>query len=177
MKRIMIFLSIIIIYALSACSPISVKIDYDSEADFSKYQTYKWIKLKKKPAAKQVKINSLNQKRIERAVEKELVTKGFEKIEKGKADLLIAAHINVKNKVDIVTYGYGYWRRPRYGGRVVEARHYKEGVLILDIVDAREKQLIWRGWAKNCLHGPDNAEEKINKAVNKILEDFPPQEN
>ena len=62
-------------------------------------------------------------------------------------------------------------------------RRYEEGTLLIDFVDARTKQLIWRGWAVGVIENvgiiasdPEKAEKKISSAVRKILEHFPPQE-
>lgn len=153
---------------LAACSPISVKTDYDHEVDFGNYQTFKWMagpKSGKRTIAK----NSLVDKRIRRAVENELQAKGYRMIDSGKADALLAYHVSVKNKVDVNSYGYRYWRRR------VHVHRYKEGSLILDVVDPRMKQLVWRGGASGIAGDIRQAsQEEVNEAVQKVLKKFPP---
>ena len=54
---------------------------------------------------------------------------------------------------------------------------YLEGTLILDIIDAHNNEITWRGWASKALDhdpDPDNVRMYVNKAVEKILEKFPP---
>ncbi len=66
--------------------------------------------------------------------------------------------------------GSGY----SYGGYVNE---YLEGTLILDIIDAQTNEIIWRGSASKALDqdpDPDKVRMYVNKAVEKILEKFPP---
>jgi hypothetical protein len=119
--------------------------------------------------------NPLMTKRIRRAVESELSAKGYQLIEDGKSDFLVAFHTGVKNKVDVTTYGYRYGRWGRYSGSVVEVDRYKEGTLIVDIIDSNEKELVWRGWATGAVQNPDKAQETISNAVTKLLAKFPPQ--
>lgn len=69
-------------------------------------------------------------------------------------------------------YGYpgaGYAGR----GRV---REYLRGTLVLDIIDARTEEVIFRGWAKKSLHSdpsPEKVRMYVTEAVQEILEDFP----
>ena len=77
-------------------------------------------------------------------------------------------------------YGGRYFR-PYYGsyygypgaGRVYE---YLQGTLVLDFIDVRTEEVIFRGWAKQSL-GSDPSPEKVRmyvtEAVEEILEDFP----
>ncbi len=82
-------------------------------------------------------------------------------------------------------YGGRYFR-PYYGsyygypgagyagaGRVHE---YLQATLVLDIIDVRTEEVIFRGWAKKSL-GSDPSPEKVRmyvtEAVEEILEDFP----
>ncbi len=59
------------------------------------------------------------------------------------------------------------------GGRVHE---YLQGTLVLDIIDVRTEEVIFRGWAKKSL-GSDPSPERVRmyvtEAVEEILEDFP----
>ncbi len=80
-------------------------------------------------------------------------------------------------------YG-GRYLRPYYGysgagyagaGRV---REYLQGTLVLDIIDVRTEEVIFRGWARKSLHSdpsPEKVRMYVTEAVEEILEDFPPQ--
>jgi hypothetical protein len=57
-------------------------------------------------------------------------------------------------------------------------RQYREGTLILDVVDAGSDKVVWRGSAQAELTGasdPGAREARIREAVRGILERFPPQ--
>ncbi|HMA76061.1 MAG TPA: DUF4136 domain-containing protein [Candidatus Krumholzibacteriaceae bacterium] len=162
----------VVLFFLSSCSTIRVKTDFDRGADFSLYKTYRWIPENKiKPRNRMMK-DELIRKHVHSAVEREMAKMGFIKAGRSKADLLITYYIGTKRKVDGTRYGYGGWRR--FHNRPVSVRKYKEGTLILDFVDAGNKQLVWRGWASSVFHGRENSAEDIAESVERLLREYPP---
>jgi hypothetical protein len=157
------------------CSTMRVNVDYDQDADFSQYKTYRWVSHKPRVKPPRLIDHTLLEKRIKNAADAELGAKGFVKAMGDEPDFLVAFHIGAQNKVDVTHYGYRYGPRGRWWGRHTEVHRYKEGTLILDIVDASSKQLIWRGSARDAVHRPQDLDEKLIEAVQKILEEFPPQ--
>ena len=70
---------------------------------------------------------------------------------------------------------YGYGGGGYAGGGYV--REYLQGTLVLDITDVRTEEVIFRGWAKKSLDSdpsPEEVRRYVDKAVEEILEDFPP---
>ena len=70
-------------------------------------------------------------------------------------------------------FGFGYG--PYYGSSRV--REYTLARLVLDVLDARTDELIWRGWATKSLDDnptPEAVQKYVTAAVEKILERFPP---
>jgi len=60
---------------------------------------------------------------------------------------------------------------------VMVTRQYREGTLILDVVDAGADAVVWRGSAQAQLAGsgePLTRRARIQEAVRRILERFPP---
>jgi hypothetical protein len=165
------FLLIPISIALIACSSIHVRTDYDEEVDFSGYKTYLWLRIEKgkKPKFK----NPLIERRIKRAVNAELTKKGLEIKKGGKPDLWITFHIGSRDKIDVTRYNYNPWKARH--GRTVIVDRYKEGTLVIDIIDPQKKQLVWRGVATQTIQQGDVGGEVINEAVSKILNEYPPQ--
>ena len=74
----------------------------------------------------------------------------------------------------------GGWGWQGFGGLQdssinITEQDYKEGTLVIDMYDAKTKQLLWRGSAEGTLS--DKAaknENKLDKAVAKMFKDFPP---
>ena len=55
-------------------------------------------------------------------------------------------------------------------------REYLQGTLVLDIIDVRTEEVIFRGWARKSLHSdpsPEKVRMYVTEAVEEILEDFP----
>ncbi|HEX9652733.1 MAG TPA: DUF4136 domain-containing protein [bacterium] len=174
MKSLFVVICLVAAASLMGCSPISVKTDYDHEIDFVKYKTFKWMPHPEKGGRDMVRENSLLDKRIRRAVERELTAKGYELIESGRPDALLAYHVGVRERVDVSTVGYGYWRG-RFRGRSAYVDRYKEGTLIIDFVDPELQQLVWRGAATGVIGSLEESEERINESVTKIFEKYPPK--
>jgi len=166
------FLLLLAIVLTTACSPFRIYTDYDSQADFSRYKTFKLLKSSKGRNKLGTLDNQLNRVRIRRTVTSALQEKGYKPIKKGKADFLVATYITLQKKVDVTTYGYYGWRHP--GPRYREVRHYKQGSIVIDIIDGAQKQLVWRGVVEDALRYEDNPEEDVQHAVEAVMKDFPP---
>ena len=92
-------------------------------------------------------------------------------------DILVAFHTGVEEKVNVQVWGYGYRHAAFSRGTDVRTVYYQEGSLILDFIDPRTKELIWRGVGTKVLSKnptPEKSEEEIKEAVQKILEEYPP---
>ena len=75
MKKYVLFLFSIAF--LTSCNSIKVATDYDSKVDFKSYKTFAFYK----PGIDKAEISDLDKKRVLRAIESELLAKGFAKSE------------------------------------------------------------------------------------------------
>jgi hypothetical protein len=163
-------MSLLLFGALISCSSVAVKSDFDANANFAQYKTFDFMPHRTAAPGG----NPLNNKRVEAAIEQELVAKGLQKQAAGRPDLLVAYHTNVKDKIDVDTYGYRYGRYGRRVGTYATVQKYQQGTVVVDLVDAKERELVWRGWAKG--EASDSvSKEKIDDTVAKILAKYPPQ--
>lgn len=180
MKQSIIFSFLSSLFFLASCSSLSVTSDYDREANFSSYKTYSFAKMD----VERTNINDINKNRLIRAVKNEMNERGF--TESDDADLEIHMHGVIENKwsatarTDYYGMGLPYYRRGFGWGGVpgtttVDIQKYEEGTLIVDLVDVKEKKLVWQGIGTAILrNNPKNVEERINKAMANILRSFPP---
>ncbi len=174
MKYNRIFLILLVAASLTGCSTIQVQSDYDESVDFGAYSTYAYMEAPQGVLAG----NAMLATSIEQAVDSELATDGYRKIESGTPDFYVAYHGAVNEVISSVTverWGYG-WRR---WARTAEVRvdTYQQGTLVIDIVNAADKELVWRGSVQGNVDNPERARKNIGKAIAKILEEFPPQSN
>lgn len=166
-------LSSTILFALAVAlgaAAQDVKTDYDHHADFSQYHTYYWEKVKT--------TDPLWQSRIQDAVDRTLQAKGWQRVDNG-GDIAITAVGSSHNEKEYQTFydGMGGWRWGGFGETTTTVENYPVGTLVLDFYDAHNKQLVWRGAARDSLSNkPDKNEKKLEKSVEKMLDHFPPKE-
>ncbi len=172
MRAVTIVVAVLLLVVAIGCSQIRVRSDYDEDIDFSKYQTFRMAEWKGDDLA--ARPNPLLKRRVNRALEAELNAKGYTQREQGKPDFIVAFHTGIKKRVAITEDYYPYrWRRGF--GKRVSVHTYKEGSLVVDVIDADSKTIVWRGWATGVINRPDQAEEQIRESVTKVLAQFPPE--
>ena len=177
-------LLMVLALGLWACTTFNVKTDHDSTADFSTFKTFAFAGLADVNKGG-IYDNSLTQKRIETAVGRELTAKGLRQVGLDEPqDLLVHYWISVLDKQRLESGGtsVGVARGPRggygwgagYGGGVTTVE-YKEGTLILDLVESAQKQLVWRATIVGTLQdsSQDNV-ELANEAIAKAFKNYPP---
>jgi len=149
-----------------------VKTDFDHQANFSQYKTYSWQE--SKPA------NSLWDARSKNAVDAQLAAKGWTQVDNG-GDVAIVAIKTTQTQRTLQTFYDGMgggWRWRGMGGfgqSTTTEQDYKEGTLVVDLYDAKTKQLIWRGSAQDTLSDKATKNEKnLDKGVAKMFKAFPP---
>lgn len=167
---------ILLLFILNSCSSVNVYSDYDKSIDFSQYKTYAFHK----PGIDKVQISEFDKKRILQALETELDKKGMTKSDT--PDLLINFSTKEREQVDATTYyggwgyGWGYgWNPYMWGGQQMHVSTSTEGTLLIDLIDANKKELIWQGEGVGYLtQDRSRKEEVINEFVSRILMQYPP---
>lgn len=165
---------ILALLALGSCSSIQVSTDYDSSVNFSQFKTYAYLK----SGIDEAKISDLDKKRILRAIDEEMLAKGFTKSDK--PDVLVNLFTETQQNVNVNSYygGWGYrswgWTPWMYGPGYNSISVNSEGILYIDLLKAENKELIWQGKGTGYLT-PNKAkkEQKIKEFVNKILAELP----
>lgn len=65
-----------------------------------------------------------------------------------------------------------YFTVPRIAGIGIEQIPYKEGTIVIDIINRRTNEILWRGKANDVVT-PNNLEEELRTYVNAIFDRFP----
>jgi hypothetical protein len=153
--------------------------DFDRSAPFAQFRTYT---TKVGTPTK----NELVDKRILAAIEGQLAAKGFTRNDAA-PDVVVLFHVAFDEQQDISTFssgpaygGYGYGWGGGWGATHtdVRVRQILVGTLAIDMVDAKTKQMAWRGLGTKEIDTnakPDKREANINKAVEKIFRNYPPK--
>ena len=114
------------------------------------------------------------------AVERELSAKSYRVVLDGTPDFYVFYHLSLERKLDVYTVNRGYVDEWGYGMAWPETRtrQYEEGTLIIDIADAKDKEVTWRGVGVGRVRRnptPEQTTSDINAAVADILKQFPPE--
>ena len=181
-----IFTALIMTLFLSSCTSVQVLSDYDTNANFKEYKSYAFYKT----GIDKAQISDLDKKRILRAIETEMQNKGFVKSEN--PDILVSMFTKEREQVDIynnywASGGFGWGWNPYFwgggfgpglgwgGSNNLSTR--TEGSLYIDLIDAKNKELVWQGRGVGTLGNIKNMEKKeirIKEFVLEILKTYPP---
>jgi hypothetical protein len=106
-----------------------------------------------------------------------LVAKGFQEVERAKADFTVNVRGEAIPRTDVTDWGYshgGYGRASLYPAyHDVDVYNYKERTLAVEIYDERSKEQVWVGWLKTETSKRVEA-ERVCEGLRLILEKFPP---
>jgi hypothetical protein len=158
----------------TAAFAVTVKSDYDKNADFSKYKTFALKKGTDAPTP-------FAQERITSAVKNELKARGM--TESDSPDVFVYTHtkVSTEKRVDVTSFGYGGY--PGWGGwggsfgtSTAMVTDVPMGTVVVDIVDAKTNELVWRGMGSDTLltnPTPEKSEKRINKGIAKLFTKYP----
>ena len=194
-------LGALFISGLSACNSYNYYTAGLNKTNMSRYRSFAWVspegKTENKPTA-----SAIADLKIKDAAVTSLTTKGL-RMQQNNPDLLVTytAKVGLGSKtVYYPTYygsgfypgfgmGFGWGYRPYYYGgwgggypfayygglTAVDKEHYKEGTLIIDLVDTRTHKIVWRGFGVGEVHrNPEKNVEDLPKVVGGILEQLQP---
>ena len=174
MKRIALRVALLLGFAAGHAAAQEVTYNFDRDADFSKFFSYKWVDIKSEQ-----QVDHLTAQQITIVVDNELAKRGLFKTDSDHADLYIGYQTALSRQTLWMAYRDGWGYGPRWGGglaSIAEASvHARQ--LDLDIYAAAEKKLVWRGAVSNAFDlglSLSNSETKIQKSAEKLLQNYPP---
>lgn len=173
--KILKLLFLLCLVMLTSCSSVRVVSDYDTKVDFTSYKTFAFYK----KGIDKASVSDLDKKRIMRAVEAELLAKGFSK--SANPDILVSIFTKSREQVNVsdnnIGIGWGWGYNPWFYGRTnININQYTEGTLFIDFIDKNTNELIWQGIGSGAMKmsNIEKKEERINEFVYKIISTYPP---
>ena len=174
----------------TSAARVGVTNDFDHAVNFRAFKTWAWYPQQPKdveggPAKG---YESFLDKRMRASVTAELAAKGLTEVAMNAApDIYVAYSARVEDKQQVspyynglgYPYGYGGYGGYGYGGYrgYSPVTQYKAGTVVIDIVDARRKELAWRGTGQAQVNQNTIDEAETHRIVNGILSTYPPQDN
>lgn len=182
----------LMVLLLSACVVASGVVHTNAvvapNAGLNKYNTYAWYQEQAQAQPSYDKGFSPNlDKHIRQAIEEELREKGFEKVT-SRPDILVAYDMSVsvpeeKDKPENFSPGFGYSYAYMAGYRYNYSNSYitgyrnvdlfKQGTLIIDLVNPVNNQLVWRAWTEGAITKFDSGYKPVQKQVEAVLNKYP----
>jgi hypothetical protein len=157
---------------LTGCASMQVHSYAGRTFDVTRYHTYAWAHFRLSTGDPRLDNNPFFVERLQAAVEKHLAARGFEKTDVGQSDLVIHYHASVQQRLVVNEREWTSEPCDNCGPSVYDA-----GTLLLDFVDARTNDLVWRGWAEHSAEGEIDSQEwmerTIDQAVERILARLP----
>jgi hypothetical protein len=163
---------------LGGCAPVRVSAHVDPRADFSHFETFDWGPADALPAGDpRLDANGFFQDHMQGAVERQMLLKGYARAAEGTdPDVRIHFHAVIRERMDV---GAVDTQRGFCSGSDCNAgvNHFEEGTLLVDVMDGRTNQLVWRGWAQNsvgdALENQDALAKQIDQAVKGLMNALP----
>ena len=164
---------------LTSCASQDIRTDVDPNAHFSSYRTYAFME---PLATTQAGYTSLVTERFKQDISQQLSARGYA-LNNQSPDLLVNFHTVNKQKVDVLgvpalpgpmPWGddyYGY-RAGLYGGwpgyaSDVDVMQYTVGVVSIDLIDAKKRQLVWQGVSSSLVKS--NAQETSDQGIQTVV--------
>lgn len=166
----MLITAVLLTLLLTGCAVKRTKVTYDENIDFDTLNTYNWLDTSEIPQTDQIELRLVRD-----AVDRQMAQKGYKLVSRD-PDFLITQNISKE-----LTYDRHWERdirnsvRPMYFFKYA----YMKGTLVIEIVNPRMKNMIWRG--KNISEvetviTEQSRTKRIDEMVAEIMENFPPQQ-
>jgi hypothetical protein len=152
----------------------SVTTDYDRSANFASFKTYAWTRGTEVP-------DPLNHKRLVQSIDAQLARKGMRMVEtSADPDVLVAYHVSLDRdlQIDGFSSGLGGYRWGGNRSGTARAAEITVGTIVVDMVDANTKTIVWRGTASKDLDEAASAEKRdknARKTMDKLFKNYPPK--
>lgn len=173
----------------TSCSSTRVYTDSNNNISFSSYKTFALLDEPRNIPGVGKTNKQIVESNLEAAIEAEMKARGYTLNEKN-PDVLVTFSFSSETKTNVTrqpVYSYrptiaaaGFWR-PRYFVynepfvvyNRVRTEKYKEGTLVIDIIDKKSNKVIWHGWAEEPLKKNEKLSETLTETVKDILAEYP----
>ena len=150
----------------AAAGAAEITVNYDLQADFTRYNTWRWRKGTPAP-------DPVADKQLRDAIESTLAARGLSRVET-RGDLEVVYHVVAENKVGVQKLVY---KQPFFESQATRIRYLSMGTLVLDMIDASSGKIVWRGEAHDATPPVQRSIERmIDEGIAQLLQDFPPEE-
>lgn len=170
-----------IAFAVSACGP-SIRVTTTAAPDVSFAQLHKFRILTPPPRSNgrplpddPMLVNSISNQVLHTSITDAFLARGYT-LDPNAPDFTVAYYASARERLNVMLWDYGYpgrwggWRGPG----PVEISPYTEGTVIVDVINAQTKELLWRGRGQAVTsNDPAEYQQHLRDAVQAIVRKFP----
>jgi len=153
-----------------ACSTMTTAVDYDHTVNWSQFHTFALAEGTKDP-------ETFTQKRIEDGITQSLTSKGWT-VATSNPDVVVYSHVVLSSEKQwnaTSMGGFGYRGGMGMGGMATATQtNIPIGTIIVDIVNPKTKEMIWRGTAQDQVSGTGADRGQVQQAMQELFKNFPP---
>lgn len=151
-----------------------IRSELDPAANVATYRTFAWLPVPPGIPGEPRQDNIVLDRDIRATVDQSLIGKGYLKASSGTPDFLIGYRADIREKQVNSIRDYYEYRQAGGKDAVTDAYVFghEEGALILDVVDGRSRQLVWRASA-TAVVDPAQRKTRIEDALRRMLAEFP----
>jgi len=184
MKGLFVLLVMGAVLLAGGCSQVLIQSDFDPSANFSALKTYAWYEAEQ-PKTGDIRLdNPMLDAQIRASIEKALNAREYNKVD-ADPDFQLVYHVVVSKELEVTTTSTPVYPSGYYGWRYVAAPvwverpavyTYDQGTLIVDVIDARNQKMVWRGSIQaelNRTATPEQRAKRLDAAVTKMIAEIP----
>lgn len=176
--RIIVTIGLVVLFG---CSDLKVTSDYDKEVNFDDYDSFlilPWIQ-------GDTLINRFDKARVVNAVKTQMMNHGHA-YDETTPKLVVSLFLKLDNRTTTTAYtghygGYGYgYGYPGWGwgggmsSTTYSDYHYTVGALVIDVYDAKTKNLVWQGVGAGTVDdNPQSREQRVPRNISSIFKKYP----
>jgi hypothetical protein len=167
---------------LTACNPVRVSTSVAPDANFASYRTFNIMSVPSRRAGiaaspmDPMLDNSITNRALRDHLSSAFASRGYT-MDRSNPDFTVAYYASRRGKLDVTAWDYGYpgrWGGWRGGPRVVQVQPYVEGTVIVDVVNPKTHELVWRGRGVSAVSDdPQTYAEDLDHTVKEIVARFP----
>ncbi len=168
------YFKFLLVFVLVSCAGPRTVYDYDDQADFNQYKTFRFFDDIKLP------VNEIEARRIFTQLENAIIEKGF--IVNETPDLFVNVQFNQfeaqRNSIGVGFGSFGGHSGISLGGQIPINSNTLTKQFTIDFVDAKNDKLIWRGFYEGDFQSNVEIAQKEQlyvEAFKKLLSKYPPK--
>jgi hypothetical protein len=167
---------------LAACSSVRVTTVVSPDANFGVLHTFKVLNVPLRRGTVSAAPtdpmldNSINNRVLRQHLTNAFTSRGYA-VDAANPDFTVAYYASLHGQLDVTAWDYGYpgrWGGWRERPGMVAVEPYVEGTVIIDVVDAKSHELVWRGrGVSDVSDNPETYSQSLNRTVMDIVKKFP----